>query len=136
MIVVNEKYPSSCVALNQLLEPNPLQHRVKGQPRDRVVRKSCVDSKLLLGPSSNDSKAQTPVRSVKEDRVEATQNLDILTKAQAKSFQHTAQVVDSTSYSLDEAIKDAHAVQDLVCTCYVPFKPPSSVDTAKAIRFR
>ena len=119
MVVVNESYPSSCMVLNQLLNPDLLQHRVKGQPGKGVEKSVCGNPKSPLRRPHNGGKAQSPTRPEGDERVEAFQDQGILAKALATSSPAAVQVVDSSNtlsgYSLDEAIKDAHAVQDLVC---------------------
>ena len=123
MIIVNESYPSSCVALNQLLNPCLLQHRVKGQPRERAQKLACKGPNTPLARWCNEGQVPSPTRPEIGESVEAIRDSETVAKAQVTSLQTSTRAVDSISnagnYTLDEAIKDAHTVKHLVCT-FIP----------------
>ena len=127
MIVVNEGYTSSCLTFGQLVDPNMVQHRVKGQPHVKVGKADLEDGKKPPMKSVKMGEARTPLRPGDDEGSEANEDLEPMSKFRTSIMTASTPTIAPfkalPTYSLEDAIQDVQAVQDLVMIhSKTPFK--------------
>lgn len=127
MVVVNEDFTADCMAYQFIVNPQQKRYYLEGQKQIMIAQKSVpapqiIESKPARPKGDHDHAFEKDISKLKEDSRIATRPSPKFNKAEEPgNFMLKSDHMERTRANrnaLDEAIEEAKAVKDLVCSPY------------------
>ena len=128
MVVVNEDFTADCMAYQFIVNPQQTRYYLEGQKQIMIAQKSVpapqiIESKPARVKGDNDHAFEKEISRLEEDSRIATRPSPEFNKAEEpgnfmQKSDHHMECTGVNRNALDEAIEEAKAVKDLVCSPY------------------
>lgn len=126
IVLVNERYPADCIIFRSLINPNQGRYQLEGQQEALQAQATPISTEssllsLQLKPEKSKLPLKTPSRTEGSDEIAATRQLEVLVKEDADRRKEALRERPRTTIAmdaLDDAIKEAKAVEGLVSLVY------------------